>query len=86
MAVKAVPKPAGNYRYLLCSLISIIFTYCLLLGLASKSVFVEERGRADRSSFQSHLRSLTAYDRHKMLINEYFLSIPGAAQYLKRDQ
>nr|CAG4649798.1 EOG090X0H59 [Scapholeberis mucronata] len=35
---------------------------------------------------QSHLRGLTAYDRHKMLINQYYLSIPGASNWLQRDQ
>nr|CAG4637460.1 EOG090X0H59 [Ceriodaphnia reticulata] len=34
---------------------------------------------------QSHLRGLTAYDRHKLLINQYYLSIPGAVDFLKRD-
>jgi hypothetical protein len=35
---------------------------------------------------QSQLRGLTAYDRHKLLINEYYLSIPGGADILKRDK
>nr|CAG4648352.1 EOG090X0H59 [Moina brachiata] len=33
----------------------------------------------------SHLRGLTAFDRHKMLINEYYMSSSGAMSLFKRD-
>ena len=29
---------------------------------------------------------MTAYDRHKLLINEYLLTCPGATELLKRDK
>ncbi|KAF2365825.1 Folate-sensitive fragile site protein Fra10Ac1 [Trinorchestia longiramus] len=32
-----------------------------------------------------HQSSLTAYDRHKMLVNQYFLYHPGATSLLQRD-
>ena len=35
---------------------------------------------------QSQLRGLTAYDRHKLLINEYYMSYPGAASELSRNK
>merc|ERR550517_707464 len=54
--------------------------------LPGKSVFRDEYSNEGRRTMQSQLRSLTAYDRHKLLINEYFLSFPGATRLLKRDQ
>nr|CAG4638140.1 EOG090X0H59 [Chydorus sphaericus] len=33
---------------------------------------------------QSKLRGLTAYDRHKLLINEYYMSYPGASANIPR--
>ncbi|EFX71494.1 hypothetical protein DAPPUDRAFT_201676 [Daphnia pulex] len=55
-------------------------------GLVSKSAFTEQYAQEARRSMQSQLRGLTAYDRHKLLINEYYLSIPGGADMLKRDK
>nr|CAG4651442.1 EOG090X0H59 [Simocephalus serrulatus] len=55
-------------------------------ALVSKSVFAEQYSQEARRSMQSHLRGLTAYDRHKLLINQYYLSIPGAVDSLKRDR
>lgn len=55
-------------------------------GLASKGFFTEEYAQEARRTMQSKLRGLTAYDRHKLLINEYYLSYPGASiNMLKRD-
>ncbi|CAL4133741.1 unnamed protein product, partial [Meganyctiphanes norvegica] len=52
-------------------------------GLPAKSSqdATQEEGR--RMRFQ--LSSLTAYDRHKMLINHYLLYHPGATKKLERD-
>ena len=58
----------------------------IIPGYASKAVFAEQYSQEARRSMQSHLRGLTAYDRHKLLINQYYLSIPGAVDFLKRDQ
>merc|ERR1712071_100786 len=55
-------------------------------ALPEKSVFRDEYSNEGRRSMQSQLRSLTAYDRHKLLINEYFLSFPGATKLLQRDK
>nr|CAG4645220.1 EOG090X0H59 [Leptodora kindtii] len=54
--------------------------------LAHKSFFVEQYDQEERRRTQSQLRGLTAYDRHKMLMNEYFFSIPGSANLLQRDR
>ena len=56
------------------------------IALPEKSVFRDEYSNEGRRSMQSQLRSLTAYDRHKLLINEYFLSFPGATKLLQRDK
>nr|CAG4643592.1 EOG090X0H59 [Ilyocryptus agilis] len=53
--------------------------------LVSKTVFADEYAQEARRSMQSQLRGLTAYDRHKMLINQYYLSIPGGASIFRRD-
>ncbi|KAI9562712.1 hypothetical protein GHT06_010166 [Daphnia sinensis] len=55
-------------------------------GLVPKSAFTEQYSQEARRSMQSQLRGLTAYDRHKLLINQYYLTIPGAVDILKRDQ
>ncbi|XP_057367726.1 protein FRA10AC1-like [Daphnia carinata] len=55
-------------------------------GLVPKSAFAEQYSQEARRSMQSQLRGLTAYDRHKLLINQYYLTIPGAVDILKRDQ
>nr|CAG4642894.1 EOG090X0H59 [Evadne anonyx] len=55
-------------------------------ALPGKAVFRDEYSNEGRRTMQSKLRSLTAYDRHKLLINEYFLSFPGATKLLQRDQ
>ena len=58
-----------------------------MLARPSTSVFTEEYAQEARRSMQSQLRGLTAYDRHKMLINQYYLAFPGAnLGMLKRDQ
>nr|CAG4635158.1 EOG090X0H59 [Alona affinis] len=54
-------------------------------GLASKATFTDEYSQEARRSMQSQLRGLTAYDRHKLLINEYYMCFPGASSVLKRD-
>lgn len=38
------------------------------------------------TSVKAQFRSLTAYELHKRLINDYVLNKPGATQLLKRDQ
>lgn len=62
-------------------------SFSYLLARPSTSVFTEEYAQEARRSMQSQLRGLTAYDRHKMLINQYYLAFPGAnLGMLKRDQ
>nr|CAG4641313.1 EOG090X0H59 [Eulimnadia texana] len=54
-------------------------------GLASKSIFASEASKEEGRRLRSHLLSLNAYDRHKMLVNEYLLCYPGATKTLQRD-
>nr|CAG4646675.1 EOG090X0H59 [Macrothrix elegans] len=53
--------------------------------LVPSSYYTEQYEKEARRSMQSQLRNLTAYDRHKMLINQYYMSVPGRAGLFKRD-
>lgn len=53
---------------------------------ASSSVFREEAALAEGQRQRQNFLSLNAYDRHKMLVNEYFYFYPGSTdQAFKRD-
>ena len=52
---------------------------------ASSSVFREEAALAEGRRQRQNFLTMNAYDRHKMLINEYFLYYPGATGQVKRD-
>jgi len=52
---------------------------------ASASVFRDEVSREEGRKQRHKYLALDAYDRHKMLINEYMLNYPGATSLLKRD-
>ena len=61
-----------------------------LSGLASKakasnSVFREEAALAEGRRQRQNFLSMNAYDKHKMLINEYFLYYSGATNEINRD-
>ena len=61
-----------------------------LTGLASRakasnSVFREEAALAEGRRQRQNFLTLNAYDRHKLLINEYFLYYSGATKEVKRD-
>ena len=47
---------------------------------ASSSVFREEAALAEGRRQRQNFLTMNAYDRHKMLINEYFLYYEGATQ------
>lgn len=52
---------------------------------ATSSVFRDEVSRDEGRRQRHKYLALTAYDRHKLLINEYLLNCPGATVLLKRD-
>jgi len=52
---------------------------------ASTSVFRDEVSRDEGRRQRHKYLALNAYDRHKLLINEYLLNYPGAIQLLQRD-
>lgn len=52
---------------------------------ASSSVFREEAALAEGRRQRQNFLTMNAYDRHKMLINEYFLYYEGATQRFGRD-
>jgi protein FRA10AC1 len=52
---------------------------------ATRSVFTEEATRESGRKLRSQFLEMNAYDRHKMLINEYVLYFPGATARLQRD-
>ena len=51
---------------------------------ASSSVFREEAALAEGRRQRQNFLTMNAYDRHKMLINEYFLYYEGATQRFVR--
>ncbi len=53
---------------------------------ASSSVFRDETSREEGRKQRQNILSLNAYDRHKLLVNEYFLYYPGSTKELKRDE
>ena len=52
---------------------------------ASTSVFREEAALAEGRRQRQNFLTMNAYDRHKMLINEYFLYYEGATKRFGRD-
>lgn len=52
---------------------------------ASSSVFREEAALAEGRAQRQNILSMNAYDRHKLLINEYFLYYPGSTGRFERD-
>jgi len=52
---------------------------------ASSSVFREEAALAEGRRQRQNFLTMNAYDRHKMLINEYFLYYEGATKRFGRD-
>ncbi|TRY63653.1 hypothetical protein TCAL_07956 [Tigriopus californicus] len=52
---------------------------------ADQSVFREEASRDEGRRIRAQVLSLSAYDRHKQLINDYVLYFPGATDRLQRD-
>lgn len=52
---------------------------------ADQSVFREEASRDEGRRIRAQILSLSAYDRHKQLVNDYVLYFPGATSRLQRD-
>merc|ERR1712223_1906355 len=53
---------------------------------ASNEVFRNEAALAEGRLQRQNVLSLNAYDRHKLLINEYFLYYPGSTKNFERDK
>jgi protein FRA10AC1 len=52
---------------------------------ASRSVFLDEADMAQGQVQRHNFRTMNAYDRHKMLVNEYFLFYPGSTNRFERE-
>lgn len=71
------------YNKLISYILYLISTY--ISGLPVRSSMNDASCATIGQTLRYHQSSLTAYDRHKMLMNQYLLYHPGAPQLLKRD-
>ncbi|KAK7019391.1 hypothetical protein SK128_005873 [Halocaridina rubra] len=55
-------------------------------GLPSKSALAGCASQEEGRRLRYQMSSLTAYERHKLLINQYVLYHPGSTAFLKRDE
>ena len=58
----------------------------ITVGVSTKGVKGDLSRIAMGPALRYYQSSLTAYDRHKLLINQYLLYHPGATELLKRDR
>ncbi len=66
-------------------IVKLIVVLNFLTGLPTKEYFRNEQTRAE--AYRNRYFALNAFERHKKLINDYFLYHPGAAEkVLKRDE
>lgn len=54
-------------------------------GLPSRSVLADAASQDEGRRLRYQMSSMTAYERHKMLINNYILYHPGSTTFLQRD-
>lgn len=54
-------------------------------GLPSRSVLADEASREEGRRLRYQMSNLTAFERHKLLINHYVLYHPGSTATLQRD-
>ncbi|KAK3884083.1 hypothetical protein Pcinc_011619 [Petrolisthes cinctipes] len=54
-------------------------------GLPSRSVLADEASREEGRRLRYQMSNLTAFERHKLLINQYVLYHPGSTAVLQRD-
>ncbi|KAK8404231.1 hypothetical protein O3P69_000354 [Scylla paramamosain] len=54
-------------------------------GLPNRAILVDAASQEEGRRLRYQMSSMTAYERHKMLINNYILYHPGSTAFLKRD-